>query len=856
MDTLAPLFASIEEADDRPVLVTFETGKQETLSGREFTHAVESEASRLIRDLGAGPDRRFAVFAAPSARSVIASLAVLRSGATLVPVDTQFTDETLTSVLDDADLAAVWCDSRRCSRLKALRPDLARLPVEAPAPDAGGDSEFPARTPENPAALFYTSGTTGPPKGVPLSERNLAYQFDVLKNSGLVGPGDRLLLPLPLHHVYPLVIGVLVPLALGLSVVLPRSLTGREVLHAAAESGATVMIGVPRLYRALLEGLERRGGVLLKVAGEICYRIRSTTGISAGRLLLAPVHRRVGPQLRLFASGGAPLSPETALRLEGLGWDVAIGYGLTETSPLLTINQGRSPHPESVGSALPGTDLRVTEGELQARGPGVFAGYRHLPDKSREAFAEGGWFRTGDLARIDEEGYVYITGRASTVLVTEGGKNIQPDEVETAYESHPAIREIAVLQKESRLVAVVVPESAALHDGGDSEEVLRGAINRISGQLPSYQRIADFAITREPLPRTRLGKLRRHLLQERYRQAREGLAEPVARPMTPEEMPDADLALLDSDQARQVWELLTERYPDRRLTPDANLQLDLGIDSMEWLDLGLEISRRTGVELDESQTSALESVRDLLELMTETESSTPMGEQRSTPQRVLTRRDQHWLQPLSPPGAALAGFLHRIDRMVAERWFDLSVEGAPPPPAQVLFAPNHISHLDPFMLAAALGPEQMRRTFWAGWTGAAFRNPFTRVIARLGQAIPVDQRSARTSLALAEAVLKRGYNLVWFPEGVRSRNGRMQPFRKGVGHLLDHTPVTVLPVVVRGTYEAMPPDRKLPRRHPVQLCFASPVEVDQLDREGTGDQRPERITQALQQRMRKLLQEE
>ncbi len=854
MGTLAPLFKSIEAIGDQPALVTFDSGKKEVLSGHEFTRAIESEATRLISNHGAGPDRRFGVFAAPSARSVIASLAVLRSGATLVPVDTQFTDATLTSVLDDADLTGAWCDARRCSRLEALRPAMSRLPVEALGSEAGGD--FPARTPENPAALFYTSGTTGAPKGVPLSERNLAYQFEVLRNSGLVGPGDRLLLPLPLHHVYPLVIGVLAPLALGLSVILPRSLTGREVLHAAAEGEATVMIGVPRLYRALLEGLERRGGVLFRVAGEICYRIRSTTGISAGRLLLAPVHRRVGPQLRLFASGGAPLSPETALRLEGLGWEVAIGYGLTETSPLVTINPGRSPHPESVGFALPETELRVIEDELQVRGPGVFAGYRHLPDKTREAFAAGGWFRTGDLAYMDEEGYVYITGRASTVLVTEGGKNVQPDEVEAAYESHPAIRGIAVLQEENRLVAVVVPETAALYDGGDSEEVLRGAINRISGQLPSYQRIADFAITREPLPRTRLGKLRRHLLQELYRQAREGLAEPVARPMTPEEMPEPDLALLENDEARQVWELLAERYPDRRLTPDSNLQLELGIDSMEWLDFGLELSRRTGIELDESQTSALESVRDLMELMAESEPSTQGRERPSTTQRVLTRRDQRWLRPLSPPGAILATFLHRIDRMVADRWFDLSVEGTPPPPdVQVLFAPNHISLLDPFILAAALKPEQMRRTFWAGWTGAAFRNPFLRAFARLGQAIPVDQHSPRASLALAEAALKRGYNLVWFPEGARSRNGRIQPFRKGVGHLLDHSPVTVLPVVLRGTYEAMPPGRKLPRHHPVQLRFGSPIETEQLDREGSGDQRPERITRALQQRMETLLRE-
>ncbi len=484
----------------------------------------------------------------------------------------------------------------------------------------------------------------------------------------------------------------------------------------------------------------------------------------------------------------------------------------------------------------------------------MFAGYRHLPEKSREAFAEGGWFRTGDLAQIDEEGRIYISGRASTVLVTEGGKNIQPDEVEAAYESHPAVRETAVLQEENRLVALVVPEPGAIREG-DARERVREALNSVSGRLASYQRIADFALTREPLPRTRLGKLRRHLLRDRYRKAREGIAEPAPGPMSLEEMSEADAALLEDEEARQVWDLLAERYADRRLTPDANPQLDLGIDSMEWLDLGLEIIRRTGVELEESQTSAIESIRDLLQLMAESEpaeEAEKVGERRE----LLTRRNQRWLRPLSPPGSTLAGLLHRLDRTLAVHWFALSVEGTPPPAdKQVLFAPNHISHLDPFMLAAALAPEQMRHTFWAGWTGAAFRNPFTRAVARLGQAIPVDQRSARASLALAETVLKHGYNLVWFPEGARSRDGQMQPFRKGVGHLLDSYPVTVIPVTLRGTYEAMPPGRALPRHHPVSLRFGPPVETEQLDREGEGEERPERLTRALQRRMESLLRE-
>ena len=203
----------------------------------------------------------------------------------------------------------------------------------------------------------------------------------------------------------------------------------------------------------------------------------------------------------------------------------------------------------------------------------------------------------------------------------------------------------------------------------------------------------------------------------------------------------------------------------------------------------------------------------------------------------------------------MAGLLHRLDRRLVSRWLQLSVQGTPPAAPQVIFAPNHLSHLDPFVLAAALERERMRRTFWAGWTGAAFRNPLTRAVSRLAQAIPVDERNPRSSLALAAAVLHRGYDLVWFPEGARSREGRLRPFRKGIGCLLEEYPVTVVPVAITGTYEVLPPGRVWPRARPVTLRFGAAVEPAELEREGRVGDKVGRITRALQARMERLLRE-
>src|SRR5439155_3268516 len=228
-----------------------------------------------------------------------------------------------------------------------------------------------------------------------------------------------------LHHVYPFVIGMLAALTFGLPIILPHSLTGPQMIRALHEGQATVMLGVPRLYRALRAAVAARsqaGGrlaaMLFRAGAALCTWLRRRLGLRLGKLLLRPLHRQFGPRLRVLVSGGAALDPDLAWGLEGLGWQVASGYGLTETAPILTLDPPGQARIGSVGRPLPGVDIRIApssrsdepkppeagrggrpheEGEILARGPKIFAGYWNLPEKTREAFTEDGWFRTGDL---------------------------------------------------------------------------------------------------------------------------------------------------------------------------------------------------------------------------------------------------------------------------------------------------------------------------------------------------------------------------------------------------------------------------------------------------------------------------
>ena len=590
-----------------------------------------------------------------------------------------------------------------------------------------------------------------------------------------------------------------------------------------------------------------------------------------GRIAMRPLRRRFGPRLGVLASGGAALDPDLAGKLEGMGWRVAIGYGLTETSPLLTLNPAAGTKLGSVGRPVPGVEITIDpstvseegdgfgkshgEGEILTRGPNVFSGYRNRPEETSKVFDDG-WFRTGDLGYFDDAGYLYVTGRVSTLIVTPGGKNVQPEAVEGAYLEHLLIREIGVLQRDGRLVAVIVPETEEVPQGEGMHAAMRQAIEECSPRLPSYQRISDYAISSEPLEYTRLGKLRRHVLAERYDRARSGAENQDGMPVGPvelEDMSEEDRALLQDPAARGVWALLSDRFPDRRLAPETSPQLDLGIDSLGWINLSLEIGERTGVELREEAIGRIGTVRDLLrEVASGAGRTTHRDSPLERPEEALDGRQLRWLSPLGRTASVVARGMFLLNRAIMRGLFRLRSEGLEnlPDGGQFIIAPNHVSYLDAFVVAAALPQDVLRRTYWAGWTGAAFGNPLSRLVSRLAQVIPVDpERAGLSSLAFGAAVLARGQNLVWFAEGERSRTGSLQPFKPGVGMLLDHYPVPVAPVFIRGTYEAMPRGQFLRRLEKVTVTFGEPF--DPRDLEGDAGTR-EQVVEALHGRVLEL----
>jgi len=876
---------SLGEHGDETALVVFGKKDRHRWSFEKLVARARSFANGFVRrDFKSGDT--VAIFAENSPEWIVAALGIIRAGMVAVPLDVQLGNKTLVHTLRDSGARAIITTKKRVERIEKLdlkeKPKLILLDADEDDEQSwerfleSEETKLPTVSRDDKAVLFYTSGTTGPPKGVPLSHGNIVSQLDTAAEVQLITGGDRVLLPLPLHHVYPFVIGMLAPLALGLALILPFSLSGQQLLRALREGEATAIVGVPRLYSALYSGIEARVessgwiarrlfNVFLAASGFVLSALGGWLGFRAGKLLFRSLHKRFGENLRLLASGGSALDPELASKLEALGWQVAIGYGLTETSPLLAVKLPNESRRDSAGRPVAGVEIRIESGALEkeerisghevgevlARGPNVFSGYRNLPDKTNEVFTENGWFRTGDMGYFDADSNLHLLGRLSTLIKTESGEKIQTEDVEAAYAEESAIREIGVLEKKGKLVALVVPKKT----GSDAKDTVRKAVETASKRLPSHQRISDYAITPDALPRTRLGKIQRHRLAERYEQTKEGGEKAAAAgPMDVDEMSGEDRALLEDSAAQAAWELLAKRYRDKRLTPDTSPQFDLGIDSLEWLNLTLEIAESSGVELTEEAIARIETVRDLLREVTEGgegEAIDPLAK----PDEALDEKQKRWLNPLGPIAAATARFLYAVNRMLMRLLFRVRAKGLEhlSQDRQWVLTPNHVSYLDPFAIAALLDWNQLRKTYWAGWTGIILANPVMRFLSRLGKILPVEpMRAARSSLAFGATILKSKKNLVWFPEGGLSASGELQEFKPGIGMLLEHFPTSVIPVFVHGTCEALPPGKFFPRPHAIRVVFGKPLDARELKRKGHGEKPHQQIVSALHDSVAKL----
>ena len=850
----------------------------ESCTYAELRRMAES-VGRWINDKGFAHGSRLAIFADNQPRWVAAYLGIIASGCAAVPLDTALHDDQVTKLLKDSGASAVFVDAKH---LPVTKPAASELNLglilmdsdrmtnpsmegqwlgNMPAIFKAGPGKFrpaPAKD-DDLASLIYTSGTTADPKGVMLTHSNFLGEVEAVFNWVDLGPSDALLGVLPLFHVLAQMANLMLPLIKGSRVVYLETLNTTELMRALQERNITAFAVVPQfyylIYERVFQEIQKRGPLTKKIFNALVALNRTLrrVGINAGPLLFRKIHVSLGPKMRYLATGGSRFDPEIARGFHDLGIDVLQCYGLTETTAAVYVNYPNDNVIGSVGRAMKGVEGKIVDaqpqeeggpaiGEVAIRGAVVMKGYWNRPDATA-AVSRDGWFHTGDLGYFDSRGHLFLTGRKKEVIVLSNGKNIYPEEIEAHYMKSPFIKEMAVMGLEGkpgeggdRLHAVIVPNFDVLRQKRivNTKEVIRFDIEGLSQKIASTKRINSYEIWQEDLPRTTTRKIKRFEVEKRVKsdQAKkvdDNFDLPAEKPLT-----DDETAWLNQPDVQRGLKIIREaaRSAPQNLRPTHNLELDLGLDSMQRVELLSHLEEELGGNLEESQLAEIYTVRDLLDAVLQSAASGSSGpraafagwkailkEEPTDPEVLALKNPQ--------PTFGLFWYpVSRIIQMVSRDLFHLRVSGLEKLPKQgpFILSSNHQSYLDPAILASVLPWEIAENAFAVG-TSEIFGEGFMRRLARSLRVIVVDPDANLVPAMRAGAFgLRNGRVLVLYPEGERSIDGTPRIFKKGAAILSIHLQVPIVPIAIEGFYEAWPRGEGFFQKvAPLQIEFGDPI---------------------------------
>lgn len=849
--TIQEVFFRIsEECKDNTAFNYFDNGWKK-LTYKEFSVHSKAVASYLIKK-GIRKSDRVAIVSENRPEWCIAYIGIVTAGAIAVPIDAQLQSEAIKNILFDSEAKIIFYSSKTEDNIKkiisvtrdskfgifSLSFDFEDFRKLKATP---GSLDFPETDPEDIASLIYTSGTTGAPKGVMLTHRNFCSDAEALIKAAVIESSDNVLSLLPLHHTYPFMCTFIVPVFLGGTITYAQSLKGQDIISAIKHNGVTILIGVPQLLEMIRNGIINKikqlpffiSKVMLAVL-KSSFTIKSKLKINLGKLIFRSVHSALGKQFRFFASGGAKLAPEVMRDLESMGFIVLEGYGLTETSPVVTFNPIKNRKPGSVGKPLETALIKIInhqsgkvleankEGEILIKGPMVMKGYYRNKEATEQVIKDG-WFSSGDLGFLDNEGYLFITGRIKEVIVLSSGKNIYPEEIEKEFLKIPLIKEICVFGLEDKgvtdsLHALIVPDLdyAKKHQIGNLHEGLRWEIERISNTLPFYQRIKGFTLYQEPLPRTPLGKLRRFMIKDI---AKEKTEKPKARA--------EDKWLTADDTGKRIIKCIAPLLKEEiYIQGKDNLELDLGLDSLQRIELISSLENEFSIKLPDNFASDVHTVEDIVSKIKTIglqQPSTPLEElSKEEKKKVgLTQGKIEWF---------FASFLLIAFKLLFKIFFRLEVKGKENlPDAPFIIVANHTSYLDGFIVGVGVPLRIFRLLYFQGFQ-KYFKGTLRSFFARLAHVIPIDPETYLSrAFKLSSYILSSKRSLCIFPEGGRSFTGELMGFKKGISILAFENDVPVIPAFIKGSYDVLPRGARWPKFKKISLTFGKSVRPSELD---------------------------
>lgn len=764
------------------------------------------------------------VFAENSVEWIYSFFSIWQNRGIAIPVDASSTVDDVAYIMNDAQPEAIWVSeqteqvARQAIEKAGVKTavlrmdDLSSLTAHAETKETGISFED-----SDVCVILYTSGTTGFPKGVMLTFYNLLVNINAIssKEVPIFNKNSSTLILLPLHHVMPLVGTLVAPIFTESQVVLCPTMSGPDIMAALQRGKVTVMVGVPRLWQTLYYGIKKKidaKGAVARALYSLCEKVGS---YAFSKKIFASVHENMGGNLQYCVSGGAALDTEIGNGMKTLGITVLEGYGMTETSPMISFTRPGDIIPGCSGLPLPCCECKIIDGELCVKGDNVMKGYYNRPEETAALFDEDGYLHTGDLARFDEKGRVYITGRKKEIIVLSNGKNVQPVEIEFKLEKYDQyVKECAVSYYNDKLVAVIVPQDDIAQGKTDAEiEALlkHEVLEPYNNEAMNYKKVMSILVLHGALPRTRLSKIQRFKVLDILKN---GVSDSNTQA---DEIVEPDMVEYDI-----IRDYIKKEKRLDVIRPTDHLETDLGLDSLDRVSMQEFIEHTFGVEVNADNILSFVTLERLAEHIAKQKTRTDVAE------------DVDWHQLLTSTPAvvpstptALLPINAGIAKVVSRLYFRLSVKGKENIPANgpFIIAPNHESFIDGPVVISGLSLSTLKNSYFYA-TEEHVKSSVSKSIARQCNVILMQRANLKNSIQNMAQVLRAGKNLIIFPEGRRTNTGEIGQFKKTFAILAKELNVPIIPVRITGAFEALPRHKSFPRPSKVTVEYLPAISPD------------------------------
>ncbi len=754
---------------------------------------------------------RVAIFSENRPEWIYSFFSIWQSRGIVVPIDFMSTADEVAYILNDSKPTTIFCSEKNkevlleATKKIDYQPEI--LVFEETDFEEKETQDFEPDK-NDVAVIIYTSGTTGNPKGVMLTYDNLYSNIEGIVKADVATKEDKTIAILPYHHSYPLTVSMLTAMYLGATISFITELSSEAILRTLKRDKITILVGVPRLYNLFHRNIMEKinSNKIAKILFKIAKKINNQ---NFSRKIFKKVHEAFGGNIKYFVSGGAKLDEEIASDLWALGFTILEGYGLTETSPIVTFNRPNKLKLGSAGLPLEDVEVKIVDGEIVVKGRNVMKGYYNKPEATAEVLKDG-WFYTGDLGRIDEDGFLYITGRKKEIIVLPNGKNINPEELENKIlKMSGLVKEVAVIMQNGQLIAIIYPDFDVIKRNNivNIEETIKwNVIDKFNQQVPPYKRISGVRIVNRELPKTRLGKIRRFLLPKFLEEMKQKPAEEIKEPEFEE---------------YKIIKGYLEKVTQKKVLPTDHLEIDLGLDSLEKVEFQVFVEKTFGLKISDEDLIKHPTVQEISEFIKERKTKIQIEEVDWS--KVLKEEVKIDISEISFPILILKRVIQFLFKIYF-RYKAKGIENIPKEPS--IIAPNHQSFLDGFLIVATLPDHILKNTYFLA-EETHFNTPFRKFLARNFHILIVNiNKDLKGSLQKTAQLLREGKNVVIFPEGARTRDGSLLPFKKSFAILSKELNVPIVPTVIKGAYEAYPINQKFPKPKPIQIEYLKPIYPD------------------------------